>query len=198
MATALAKIPDGITLEKVIAHPEGLDLGPLKPRMPEVLRTPTGKINAAPAAFVAQAEKILQSPETQPGEDEFLLIGRRQSRSINTWGHNVNILAKGKFRCTLQINPADANKLGIAEGDDVRLNSSTGEIVAQAEITDDLMPGVVSLPHGWGHSKEGIRMHRAQQKPGVNINILMDENRLDAFTGNAVFNAIPVQLSLVG
>jgi len=192
------KNPDGITLEKIVVHPEGLDLGALKPRLPEVLRTPEGKINVAPEAFLSQIEQLLKSPEVAPLANEFLLIGRRQSRSINTWGHNVNILAKGKFRCTLQINPADANKLGIAEGDDVRLNSSTGEIVAQAEITDDLMPGVVSLPHGWGHSKEGIRMHRAQQKPGVNINILMDENRLDAFTGNAVFNAIPVQLSLVG
>jgi len=187
--------PDGITLEKIMACPNGLDLGPLQPRVPEVLRTPSGKIEVAPPAFLSAAWALLQSDPEPTADGMFLLIGRRQPRSINTWGHNVNILAGGGNRCTLQVNPADAARLNVTDGDRLRLSTAAGELIAPVEQSDDLMPGVVSLPHGWGHSVEGIRLNLAGQKPGVNINVLMDETRLDALTGNAVLSAVPVVIT---
>jgi anaerobic selenocysteine-containing dehydrogenase len=188
------KNPNGITLEKIIAEPNGLDLGPLQPRLPEILRTPSGKIELSPGEFMAEVKKLLAA---KPETSEFTLIGRRQPRGQNSWGHNVNILIKGKFRCTLQMHSEDAQRLNLHEGDNVKLDSETGEIVAQLEISDDMMPGVISLPHGFGHNKEGMQLSRAMQQPGVNINNVLSNQCLDALTGNVVTNGVPVNVSPV-
>ena len=188
------KNPDGITLEKIIAQPNGLDLGPLQPRLPEVLRTPSGKLELAPPAFMEEAKVLFA---TQPETSEFTLIGRRQPRGQNSWGHNVNILIKGKFRCTLQMHSEDANRLQLQEGDNVKLDTETGQIVAQLEISDDMMPGVISLPHGFGHDKEGMKLTRAMQQPGVNINNILSNQCLDALTGNVVTNGVPVNVTQI-
>ncbi|MCK9503407.1 MAG: molybdopterin-dependent oxidoreductase [Porticoccaceae bacterium] len=187
--------PAGLTLEKIIAAPNGIDLGPLQPRLPEVLRTPSGKVEMAPPAFMAELSKLLAATDRDVNPHQLLLIGRRQSHSINSWGHNVHILAKGKNRCTLLINPLDVDRLRLEENKPVVLTTTAGQLQATLEITDEIMPGVVSLPHGWGHNKEGTRLNLAQQKPGVNINILMDDGRLDALTGNAVLNGVGVQIT---
>ncbi len=195
--------PDGVTLDKVIAEPDGLDLGPLVPRVHEVLRTQSGKVELAPRRFVDQLQVMMNADDTEDGTadgavdagDGLVLIGRRQARSINSWGHNLEPLAKGKFRCTLQVHPDDADRLSIVDGGMVRVNGAGRSIETQAEISDEVMPGVVSLPHGWGHNKDGARMAVAAKSPGVNVNILMDENRLEALTGNAILNAVPVTVS---
>lgn len=188
--------PDGVTLDKVIAEPDGLDLGPLVPRLHEVLRTQSGKVELAPPAFVAQLSAMIEAENDAATEEgQMLLIGRRQARDQNTWGHNLQPLVKGKYRCTLHIHPNDADRLAIDDGAMVRLSSGARAIEVQAEISDEVMPGVVSMPHGWGHDKNGTRMAVAEQRPGVNVNQIMDEHRLDALTGNVVLNGVPVTLS---
>lgn len=126
--------------------------------------------------------------------DWLLLIGRRQTRSINSWGHNLEILTRGKPRCTLQVHPDDARGLRLAQGELAKLATSTGELEVPVEITSDIMPGVVSMPHGWGHDRAGTRMRIARQQPGTNLNRIVDETRLDALSGTAVLNGIPVQV----
>jgi anaerobic selenocysteine-containing dehydrogenase len=124
-----------------------------------------------------------------------LLIGRRQLRSNNSWMHNIDVLMKGRHDCTLLIHPDDAAALGVDDGQQAKVASSAGKVIATAEVTEDMMPGVVSLPHGWGHDREGMAMSVAAAKPGVNSNILSDESELDALSGNAILNAIPVTVA---
>jgi anaerobic selenocysteine-containing dehydrogenase len=126
-----------------------------------------------------------------------VLIGRRHIRSCNSWMHNIASLVKGPDRCTLLIHPEDAGALGIEEGGRARIISRVGEVEAPVEISTDIMPGVVSLPHGWGHDAPGIKMAVAQAHPGVNSNILADEEKIDPLSGNAVLNAIPVTVQAV-
>ena len=184
--------PGGLSLQELRANPHGVDLGPLEPRMPEILRTPSGKIELAHEALIADLERLRASRDTKV--DSMLLIGRRHLRSNNSWMHNVNVLVKGKPRCTLQINPSDAARLGIEDGASVRVESRVGSVVAPAEVTDDIRPSVVSLPHGWGHDKEGTRMRVASEHAGVNSNVLTDHDVLDPLSGNAALNAIPVTI----
>ena len=184
--------PGGMSLQELRANPHGIDLGPLEPRMPEILRTPSGKIELAHEALIADLERLRASRDTKV--DSMLLIGRRHLRSNNSWMHNVNVLVKGKPRCTLQINPSDAARLGIEDGASVRIESRVGSVVAPAEVTDDIRPSVVSLPHGWGHDKEGTRMRVASEHAGVNSNVLTDHDVLDPLSGNAALNAIPVTI----
>ena len=184
--------PGGLSLQELRANPHGIDLGPLEPRMPEILRTPSGKIELAHEALIADLERLRASRDTKV--DSMLLIGRRHLRSNNSWMHNVNVLVKGKPRCTLQINPSDAARLGIEDGASVRVESRVGSVVAPAEVTDDIRPSVVSLPHGWGHDKEGTRMRVASEHAGVNSNVLTDHDVLDPLSGNAALNAIPVTI----
>ena len=186
--------PDGLTLEKLLQHPDGIDYGPLTSRVPEMLRTETGKIEMAPPLLVdeiAAVEQALEQPDSR-----FLLIGRRQTRSNNSWLHNLPVLAKGPFRCTLQINPDDAASLGVEDGGPVQVTSAAGTVTAQAQVTDEMMPGVVSLPHGWGHDASDIKLSVAAARPGVNSNILAEDHRLDGPTGTAVLNGIPVEIAL--
>ncbi len=185
--------PDGLTLAAVEAAPHGgLDLGPLAPRLPEVLRTPSGKIELAPALLMNEAERLLAAPPAAPAG--MLLIGRRQARSNNSWMHNLPVLAKGPFRCTLMVNPSDALRLGLEDGGLARVRARVGAIEAVVETSATLMPGVVSLPHGWGHDLAGTGLSLARARPGVNSNIVADDAELEPLTGTAVLNGIPVDI----
>lgn len=187
--------PDGLTLAKVKAAPQGLDLGELQPRIPEVLRTPSGRIElAAPdlLAGLAEVEAALAHP---PG-DELLLIGRRETRSNNSWMHNLPVLAKGRERCTLLVHPADAARAGLADGQLARLSNARGSLLAPVELSEAMRPGVLSLPHGWGHDLPGAQLHVAARHPGVNINLLLDEEARDTLSGTSVLSGVAVRLSV--
>ncbi len=166
--------PDGLSLAVLEANPHGVDLGPLQPRIPQVLRTPSGKIELAPPACVGDVERlvsVLDRPLARDG-GPLVLVGRRDLRSNNSWMHNLPVLVKGKPRCTVHVHPDDAARLGLGDGTDVRVSSAAGAIVLPAEVTDTVMPGVVSIPHGWGHDVEGTRMATAATHSGANSNVL--------------------------
>ena len=126
-----------------------------------------------------------------------VIVGRRDVRSNNSWMHNLPILAKGPFRCTALVNPADAQRLGLADGAMARISNRGRSIEAQVQLSDDMMPGVVSLPHGWGHGLPGARLSLATERPGANLNALLDEDWRDPLSGNAVLSGVPVQLRAV-
>ena len=183
--------PYELTLDQLLEHPHGIDLGPLEPRLPEVLRTASGMVELAPEPIVADVPRLQAALGRRA--NGFVLIGRRHLRSNNSWMHNLNVLVKGKPRCTLQVHPADAELLGL--GAEAKVSSRTGALVAPVEVTDAVMPGVVSLPHGWGHDLPGMRMDVARANAGVNSNILADEDLFDPLSGNAVLNGIPVEVT---
>ncbi|MFD9235193.1 molybdopterin oxidoreductase family protein [[Kitasatospora] papulosa] len=185
--------PYGLTLEQLLAHPHGIDLGPLKPRLPEVLRTRSGRIELLPAPIAADLPRLRASLGARPAG--LVLVGRRHLRSNNSWMHNVPALRGGSNVCTLQIHPDDAARIGLADGDTARITAAGGEVEAFAEITDSVRTGVVSLPHGWGHSRPGTRMSVAGDDPGVNVNQLLDGTLLDPLSGTAVLNAVPVAVT---
>jgi anaerobic selenocysteine-containing dehydrogenase len=191
----------GLTLRKIESQAGGIDLGPLASRMPERLHTADRKIDLAPPvllADVARLQAVLRTKAAEPPVEEgmLLLIGRRQLRSNNSWCHNSPRLIKGGERCTLLIHPQDAEARGIKTGARVRVASRVGEIAAPAEVTDDVMRGVVSLPHGFGHNREGTRWRVAEAHAGVSINDLTDEQRLDTLAGTANFSGLPVRVEL--
>ncbi|MFJ7084550.1 molybdopterin-dependent oxidoreductase [Streptomyces griseus] len=185
--------PYGLTLERLLAHPHGIDLGPLKPRVPEVLRTRSGRIELLPEPIAADLPRLRRALGDRPAP--LVLVGRRHLRSNNSWMHNVGSLAGGSNVCTLQIHPDDAARLGLVDGATARIESSGGGIEAPTEITDTVRSGVVSLPHGWGHSRPGTRMSVAAADPGANVNQLLDGTLLDPLSGMAVLNAIPVSIT---
>jgi anaerobic selenocysteine-containing dehydrogenase len=186
--------PDGLSVAKLVEHPHGIDLGPLQPRLPDLLVTASGKIELAPPEVLEEAGRMADTLDEAPG-DGLLLVGRRHLRSNNSWMHNLEILVKGKERCTLLMHPDDALAAGIEHGAQVQVSNPTGSVIARAEITEDIMPGTVSLPHGWGHDVEGTRLAVAAGRPGVNSNLLTSTEPLDALSGNAILNAIPVEVS---
>jgi anaerobic selenocysteine-containing dehydrogenase len=189
----------GLDLATLQAHPHGLDLGPLQPRIPEVLRTPSGKIELAPPHLVADVARLRASLEqsAQPQEHTLVLIGRRDLRSNNSWMHNLHVLTRGKTRCTLHLHPTDATRLGLAQGELAAISSRTGSTEIAVEITEAIMPGVVSIPHGWGHSLPGTHLAIASAHAGVNSNVLADDQEVDPLSGNAVLNGIPVTVQRV-
>lgn len=190
---ALRNGPYGLTLAEVKATPGGVDLGPLAPRLPELLRTPDGRIQLAPPALLGDLQRATDAlHEPAPA---LQIIGRRDVRSNNSWMHNLPLLAKGPMRCTVLVHPADASRLGLQDGTMAQLRNGEHSIEAQVEISEDMMPGVVSLPHGWGHDLPGTQLGLAAQRPGVNLNALFDETRRDPLSGNAVLNGVAVQLS---
>ena len=186
--------PEGLTLNALQAAPHGLDLGPLQPRLPEALRTPSGKIEAAPAACLADlphAWAALHEPAP-----EFSLIGRREVRSNNSWMHNLPLLAKGPERCTLLMHPSDARRTGLAEGARARITlKGDRQITAPVHLSEAMMPGVVSLPHGWGHDLPGAQLRVAAERPGANMNAVLDETLRDPLSGNAVLSGVAVQVA---
>jgi anaerobic selenocysteine-containing dehydrogenase len=184
--------PDGLTLQRLREAPHGIDLGPLQPRLPDALCTTSGKADLAPEPLRADVDRLRASLDANVNGG-FLLIGRRHVRSNNSWMHNVDVLMTGKDRCTLQINSRDAERLGVSTGGQVKVSSSAGTLVTSVEVTDDIMSGVVSLPHGWGHDTEEARLSVASSRAGVNSNLL-STGAMDPLSGNAVLNGIPVDV----
>jgi anaerobic selenocysteine-containing dehydrogenase len=188
--------PDGLTLAKLEAAPHGIDLGPLEPRIPEVLRTPSGKIELAPEPIVADVARLRDSLARHRNGD-IVLIGRRQLRSNNSWMHNVPNLVRGKERCTMHVHPDDAERIGLEDGGTAKVTSGRGEVEVAVEVTDAIMPGVVSIPHGWGHDDPEAQLQVAAAHAGANSNLLADDQSVDVPSGNAVLNGIPVEVAPV-
>jgi len=187
--------PDGLTLDKVQAASAsgGIDLGPLAPRIPELLRTPSGKVELAPAMLLADLPRALADIDTPA--PAMVVIGRRDVRSNNSWMHNLPSLAKGPYRCTALVHPADAARLQLADGGQARLVGNGSELEVTVELSAAMMPGVVSLPHGWGHKLPGARLALAAERPGVNLNELLADGLRDPLSGNAVLGGTAVTLA---
>jgi anaerobic selenocysteine-containing dehydrogenase len=185
--------PYDLTLADLEAAPHGIDLGPLQPRLPGALRTPSGKVELAPPAIVADIPRLREQLADR-ANGGMVLIGRRQLRSNNSWMHNLLPLVKGKDRCTAWMHPDDAERLGLVDGALACVRSRAGEVEVPVEVTADIMPGVVSIPHGWGHDVDGVRLAVAASHAGVNSNLLADETLIDPLSGNAVLNGIPVEV----
>jgi len=188
--------PKGISLQTLRDQPHGVDFGALEPRIPEVLRTPSGKVELAPTELVADVERLEKAMHDVDTEG-LLLVGRRHLRSNNSWMHNISVLVKGKPRCTLQMHPGDAQRAGIVDGGRARITSRVGSVDAVVEVTQDIRERVVSLPHGWGHAVRGTKMRVAAERAGVNSNVLTDEDQMDPLSGTSVLNGIPVTVAVV-
>ncbi|MFF5186962.1 molybdopterin oxidoreductase family protein [Streptomyces sp. NPDC000345] len=184
--------PDGLSLARLLDHPHGIDLGPLGPRLPQPLKTRSGRIELLPQPIADDLPRLTAALRERP--TGLVLVGRRHLRSNNSWMHNVPALTGGTNRCTLHIHPEDAERLGVRDGAPVRVKGAGGEVTAPAEVTDGVRRGVVSLPHGWGHDRPGTRLGHASTDPGVNVNQLLDGSLLDPLSGNAVLNGVPVEL----
>ncbi len=180
-----------LSLEELRVNPHGLDLGALELRLPERLLTPNKRLQLAPDLLIADLTRA--RTELEQSSPELVLIGRRELRSNNSWMHNSERLVRGKNRCTLMIHPIDAIKKGILEGSSVRVVSRVGSVELPAEITENIMPGVVSIPHGFGHARKGVKLEVASKNAGVSINDLTDEHLIDDLTGNAAFCGVSVQ-----
>ena len=170
----------------------GIDLGALQPRLPEMLRTPSGKVELAPELCLGDMARAA-ADLGRPAPD-LVVIGRRDVRSNNSWMHNLPVLAKGPMRCTAMVHPADAARLGLSHGGQARIATARASLQVQVEVSDEMMPGVVSLPHGWGHDLPGARLQVAAQRPGANLNALLDDRWRDPLSGNAVLGGMPVTL----
>ncbi|MEV8367033.1 molybdopterin oxidoreductase family protein [Streptomyces niveus] len=185
--------PAGLTLARLTDRPHGIDLGPLKPRLPAILKTRSGRVELLPAPIAADLPRLRAALTGVPAS--LVLVGRRHLRSNNSWMHNVPTLNGGSNRCTVQVHPADAERLGLTDGGPARVTTEAGEITLPVEITDTVRAGVVSVPHGWGHDRPGTRMAVARARPGVNVNQLLDGSRRDPLSGTSVLNGFPVELA---
>jgi len=189
----------GITLGRLRKRPHGVDLGPLEPSLPGRLYTRAKRIDLAPARLVEGLQRaVLALSEARGANGSLELIGRRELRSNNSWMHNCERLVKGRDRCTLLMNPGDAQRRGLAGGQRVRVASRVGSVEAALEVSEAMRPGVVSLPHGWGHGREGTSLQVANAVPGVSLNDLTDELRVDSLSGNAAFSGVPVDVTATG
>ncbi len=189
---------NALSLQKLRSEVHGIDLGALKPCLPKRLFTKDKKIQLAPAIIVQDLKRMEESffrENKEASPFDLMLIGRRHLRSNNSWMHNSLRLVKGKNRCTLMMHPSDATERGLHNEDKVRIASRVGEIEIELEITDKIMQGVVSIPHGWGHQRKGIQLSTAQEHAGVSINDLTDEQYVDQLSGNAAFSAVPVEVN---
>ncbi|WP_406859963.1 molybdopterin oxidoreductase family protein [Streptomyces sp. HUAS MG47] len=187
--------PYDLTLEDLRQAPHGHDLGPLKPRLPQLLKTRSGRVELLPAPIAADLPRLRGALAAPPAP--LVLVGRRHLRSNNSWLHNVPALVGGTNRCTLQVHPEDAVRLGLDDGKPARIAGDGGALEVPVEVTDAVRPGVVSLPHGWGHDRPGTRLGVARTSPGVNVNQLLDGSRLDPLSGTAVLNGFPVEVTPV-
>ena len=188
----------GMSLQKLIDNPHGIDIGPLLPCLSERIKTTNGNIDLFPTVYQDDLPR-LQAVMNQTKRDNqfpFDLISRRLVKSHNTWTQNSERLIKGKNPCTLEVNSLDAINLGIEQGQLVTVTSAVGEIKIEATITDDIQQGVVTMPQGWGHNQQGTNMSIAATQPGVSINDLTDAARVDMLTGNAAFNGTPVAIKV--
>ena len=200
-----------LTFRKVKNAPHGIDLGPLQPNLKERICTENGRIQLAPDEILADLSRVralLKSEERWAMGDgrsahssplasrlsPLSLIGRRHLRSNNSWMHNSQRLVKGKDRCTLLMHPDDAEARQLEDGQVVEVASRVGQVQLRVEVSEDIMPGVVSIPHGWGHGRDGVQLQVAQKHAGVSLNDLTDEQQIDELTGNAAFNGVQVQV----
>ena len=187
----------GLSLKRVKAATHGIDLGELQSQLPGLLRTPDKKLDAAPTVYTTRMREIAQTLSAQPDDADsnepvrngtFSLIGRRHLRDNNSWLHNSHRLVKGPDRCTLMMHGQDAERLNLQDGDSVSVTSRVGQVALPVEVTDSMMPGVVSLPHGYGHHRPNTELSVAEEFAGVSINDLTDDQIVDPVTGNAAFS----------
>ena len=184
--------PGGLTLAELMKKPNGIDQGPLEPRLAEVLSTPSGRLELAPPYITADVPRLAARLERR--DAGLVLVSRRHLRSNNSWMHNVPSLVSGRDRCTLLIHPEDAARAGVAHGGRAVVRSKAGEVVAPVEVSDEMRPGVVCLPHGWGHDKAGAKLSVAVTVAGVCNNVLAPGELVDVPSGNAIVNGIPVEV----
>jgi len=184
----------GLSLDKLKENPHGIDLGELQPSLPARLQTTNRRIDLAPEILIADVDRLMQSDDETDGYP-FSLIGRRHLRDCNSWMHNYEVLVKGKNRCTVMVNEADALDLGLSNGQQVKVASRAGSIELPCEITENIGRGVVSIPHGYGHHRSRTNVRIASDHAGVTINDLTDELVLDELTGNAAFSGVRVMIS---
>ncbi len=187
--------PQQLSLEELKKHEHGIDLGAHIPMLPQVLKTDDQKIDLFPTIYEEGLKAVSTHDESEEAHP-FMMIGRRQLRSNNSWMHNLGRLMRGRDRCTMLIHPQDAESLSIAEGQMVQVSSKIASVRIAAEVTEDIMPGAISIPHGWGHHRKGTKMSVAESHAGVSFNDLADDSLLDTVSGVSVINAIPVQLSV--
>jgi len=183
--------PDGITLDTMADAPHGVDFGPMVPKLPNALKTASGKVELCPKQCADGVAEMAADADAADS-DGLVLVGRRTLRTSNSWMHNLPPLVAGKPRCTLHIHPDDATRAGLTDGGQAEVASRVGALTIAVEVTDTVRPGVVSIPHGWGHGAEGARLSVAAAHPGVNTNRLTDELAIDPLSGNAVLSGIPV------
>lgn len=195
LAVGLRLGPQKVTLARLRKNDHGIDLGALEPCLPGRLRTPEKRIALAPEPFLRDLARVKRFIEAPP--EPLVLIGRRQLRSNNSWMHNAPRLTKGEATCTLLMHPSDADRLKLVDGALVRLASRAGAVEVPIEVSDEIMPGVVSLPHGWGHGRPGTRLAVANARGGASINDVTEDSRVDELTGNAAFSATPVAVEAV-
>jgi anaerobic selenocysteine-containing dehydrogenase len=188
--------PEGLTLARLEAQPHGIDLGPLEPRLPGALRTPSGTVELGHPLLLAEGERLER--ELAEPVPPLVLIGRREHRSLNSWLHNLPALAGGRRRCTLLVHPDDAGRLGLADRGRAAVRSRIGEIELEVEVSDEMMPGVVSVPHGFGHGRPGTRLAVAAAEPGASANDVTDEQFVDPVSGTVALNGVPVEITACG
>lgn len=187
--------PEGLTMQKLIENPHGIDFGALEEgRVPELLRTPNAKIAVVPDLMRNDLDRLASSLD-RDWDESMVLVGRRHVKSNNSWMHNLRILTKGRNRCTMQIHPLDAERLGISDGEPATVNSRVGQVMIDAEVTDGIRPGVVSIPHGFGQNMPGVKLRVATEYRGINTNVLTDEAFRDEISGNIALNGVPVTIS---
>ncbi|CAN5912319.1 molybdopterin oxidoreductase family protein [soil metagenome] len=182
----------GLTLKKLREAPHGIDLGPLESRLPGRLHTRDHRVNIAPALYLSDLERLEQRMNAP--DPSLVMIGRRHLRSNNSWMHNQTRLMKGPPRCTLLIHPDDATARGLVEGSTAVVSTSKGAIEVPVEISDEMMPGVVSVPHGWGHTRKGARLSVAEATPGASVNDIIEPSRIDALSGTSALTGQPVEV----
>ena len=187
---------DGASLDLLVASPHGVDFGALEPRIPEVVQTPSGMIELDHPVLMGDLDR-LRSAVADLTQRGLVLVGRRDLRSNNSWMHNIEVLVKGAVRCTLHVHPDDAGRLGLVDGGVARVTSRVGTIDAPVQVTDAIRPGVVSLPHGWGHGHPDVRLRVARERAGVNSNVLADHEAIDPLSGTSVLNGIAVEVVAV-
>jgi anaerobic selenocysteine-containing dehydrogenase len=188
----------GLSLKALEGAPHGIDLGPLTPALPDALRTADRHIALAPPALMADLPRVRARLITAERESALSLVGRRELRSNNSWMHNSARLTRGPDSCTLLMHPGDASARGLADGDRVDVRSRVGRVEATLRVSGDMRPGVVSLPHGWGHDRPLTRLRVAAQRPGVSLNDLTDEAEVDTLCGTAVLSGVPVEVRRSG
>ena len=190
----------GLSLTKLKRATHGLDFGPLQSRLPSRLYTANKRIDLAPSVFLADLGRLrerLFGMAVVPTDFDLQLIGRRQVRMNNSWMGHLPRLTKGKGTCTALIHSTDAAARGIATGDMVRVSSRVGSLTIPATVVDSIMPGVISIPHGFGHTRSGTQLTVPDHAVGVSVNDITDPSQVDILSGTAIFNGVPVRVEFL-